>query len=263
MVLPKVIYLKDSVATWGIDNNAKYSIRMRINDPGDVNDPLDPGDQGQVPVGQGMFYSTDQSAAAGNSDKMWPGYMGWLAGQDETVANNLLGSKLYGFLFLPIDDNGSTLTIGRSDGEKIPFTNSFADAAVISYTVGAAKPWGFYNSLLNAGNDKAEAVNTGNTVRIQNSLSKFFQFTAKNAGVSVTPSSIQKGVQIHFVDIGGNNLGILDSTCVNKTYWVPVNAPGIFLVATIQAVQDKRDPSTWEFNIGDPRTGGSMTAKEV
>lgn len=237
---------------------------MRINDPGKVNDPFDPGDQGRVPVGQGMFYSTDQSATAGNSDKMWPGYMGWLSGNDETVANNLLGSRLYGYLILPILDNGSTLTIGKSDGEQISPDNSFADAAMINYVM-SMKPKGYYNTLPNAGNKSAVAVNTSNTIRIQNALSKNFRFVGLNYGVSITLSSIQKSVQIHILDGDGNIMGILDSNCVNNSYWVPVGPRGISIVATMQAVQDKQDTSqsTWEFNIGDPRTGGSMSVVDI
>ncbi|MEZ4992972.1 MAG: hypothetical protein R2824_21290 [Saprospiraceae bacterium] len=266
MSLPTVINLKRSaLATWPINQQGKLtSIRMRINDPGATNNPSDPGDEGAAPTGVGMFYSTDSSTTNTNKSQMAPKFMGWLNQADEAVSNLLAGTILNGFLLLPVADTGSTLTIGVGDGDRmynnpnLPFTN----AASLNYTIYSSNPGTVSSNLPLAGDGGTNPVNTSNIIRVNSYLYKTFTRQGANGGVMIQPQSIEKTLQLHFVNDAGSVLCVLDSNHASGAYWIPFNGSNIYLVAAVQTFQDQFDENTWHFNIGDPRTDGSMTVTE-
>lgn len=280
MGIPSVIYLKNSsLASWGITTNTKYQIHLETDDTGDPNNPSDPGNQNAAPPGVGMFYNTNESTVGNNVGQMWSKFLGWLDSADETTTPTLVGTKLFGFLLLPVADNGSTLTIGPADGEKAVGKSKgdpFPDAGSFNYSVNTQPP-ASYDNLLEPGNSGGSALNTGNFGRVPrrfntSPLYKPFTANGQSGGILITPNFLQRNVQVHFVNASGNILGYIDANHVKKPdgssyhFWVPFNNSSgygnIFMVAAVQPVKDPNN-LTWHFNIGDPRTDGSMTVEEI
>lgn len=256
MSLPLIIYLKDKVlASWAINDGTDYFIEMEFKNP---------GDQGRTPAGQGFFYCTDNSIT--DPDDHSSSNMNWLQTAGVIFETPLSGFQLLSFLLLPLVDDPATgtLQIGPKLGQKTPGNGNFPNAAQLTYSF-QDQPGSL--PLPQSDNDNASQVNTFNVaVAMQaKSIVLFREFTPANGnGVLLTPTStnpkFEENVNVHLIDGAGDIKGVLDDTCVGNSYWAPIDANNLYLVATLERTVDGDEQ---KFNVGDPRTNGTMTAGEV
>lgn len=263
MALPENLFMYNyAVAAWDITSGKSYKIDMTFDDRGTPGDPEDPGDQNQPLSKLGFIWCTNQ-ATSNSGNKHVPNYMGWLNSTNETVTNQLIGSRLYAYLLLNLTDTGDSLIIGPGAGKRAGGSGPFPAIGTVNY--------GFQNQPgsqgpINNSNDNTTQINTYNVGQVPGTT-LFHQFSlpsTNQGGILITPiSPFQENVYIHLLDGNGNVKCIFDSSSAGTNFWIPMDSSGLYLLASVKYWVDSQDSNKRDFNVGDPRTDGSMTVTEL
>lgn len=259
-VLPKTIFLPpEPLASCKLKKTHKYRITMSFENK---------GDEGATLKGLGFFWCTDAAKGHdGDSDRM-----GWLNKNKKTFkARKLVGSKLYAFLLLDVKQLGEMLEFGPDDGpdsgtgKDTPFNS----AAWLWFRLMDENQFG-YPQLLYGPHEKI-GLNTFDTKKVKHLSFPLKTSASPAAGFAFRIPNIQKNVCIYILNSGGEVLGKLDAADSGQSYWLSSQNEELFLLAAIVPMEGSKagkagmnDSTTeWVFNIGDPRTDGSMTVTEI